>query len=118
MARPRTGSSTFIASNAPATAPKKEAAHARNGVSSHPKMRNSIRTQRIRSGATLPHRGKNRSEHQAREEGYTEGSERPARSRKAQHNRQSPQQDREREGRYETSTGRRLSVPLRLIRED
>ena len=46
-ASPRTGSSSFKASSAPATAPKKEAAHARNGVSSHPKMRKRRRTQRI-----------------------------------------------------------------------
>ena len=40
-----------MARSAPPTAPKNEAAHARNGVSSHPKIRKTSRSQRMRSGA-------------------------------------------------------------------
>src|SRR6476619_3809159 len=45
--RPSTGLSIRIAISAPATAPKNEAAHARNGVSSQPKIRKISRSHRI-----------------------------------------------------------------------
>src|SRR5215203_2065741 len=67
-ARPRTGSSSFKASSAPTTAPKNEAAHARKGVSSHPKMRKRRRTQRIGLGATLTHGRKDGGDYEAGQE--------------------------------------------------
>src|SRR6478672_4329811 len=53
-ARPSTGSSTRIAISAPPTAPKNEAAHARKGVSSHPKMRNTRRSHRTGQARFAP----------------------------------------------------------------
>src|SRR5215208_5166989 len=47
IANPRTGSSSLMARRAPTTAPKKEAAHAIKGGSSHPKMRKNRRSQRM-----------------------------------------------------------------------
>src|SRR4051794_2146991 len=86
-ARPRTGSSIFIARSAPATAPKNEAAHARNGVSSQPKMRKNRRTQRMGSGGALPDQGRSdRGDDQPGQESHGKGTQRPPRSRKAEQN--------------------------------
>src|SRR5688572_28353344 len=85
-ASPRTGSSRFSASNAPATAPKNEAAHARKGVSSHPKMRKRRRTQRIGLGATRPHGSEDSRQDQPRKEGDGKGGKGPPRTGKPDYN--------------------------------
>src|SRR4051812_13033972 len=77
ITRPRNGSSSFNASRAPATAPKKEAAHARKGVRSHPKIRKNRRSQRMGSGSAFPARGYDGGENQTGEKRDCEGSQRP-----------------------------------------
>src|SRR5689334_15024798 len=86
-ARPRTGSSSFIANRAPATAPKNEAAHAKKGVSSQPKMRKNKRTQRIGSGPSSSYRGNGQGEYESRQEGDCEGAQTPVSSGKTQSDR-------------------------------
>src|SRR5215218_10391423 len=80
MTRPRNGSSSFKASSAPTTAPKNEAAQARNGVSSHPKIRKNRRTQRMDSGASFPDRGQQGGQHDSRQERHREGAQAPVSS--------------------------------------
>src|SRR5215210_4514241 len=85
-ASPRIGSASLSAISAPPTAPKNEAAHARKGVSSHPKMRKSRRTQRIGSGAALPHRGHECGQGQSGEKRHPQRAERPTGTRNSDQN--------------------------------
>src|ERR1700732_3009393 len=85
-AKPRPGSSSRMASSAPTTAPKNEAAHARKGVSSQPKMRKNRRTQRMGSGGALPEGGGDRSGDKPGQESYGKGAQRPMRAGEAEQN--------------------------------
>src|SRR3954464_5172067 len=115
---PRTGSSSFSASSAPPTAPKNEAAHARKGVSSHPKMRKSRRTQRIGSGAALPHRGHECSQGQSREKRHTERPECPTRPGNSDQNAHDGADHGETNNSQEGHTDRWPTVPGCLVGED
>src|SRR5215203_1335457 len=117
-ARPRTGSSSFKASSAPTTAPKNEAAHARKGVSSHPKMRKRRRTQRIGLGATLPHRSKDGGEDQPREERHGNGGQAPACSGETDHDCNGSKQYGRSECEGKADQRRRAAGTYRLIRQD
>ena len=86
-ASPRTGSSSFMANKAPTTAPKKEAAHARKGVSSHPKIRKNSRSQRMGSGPSRPYARKECSEQQTRQKRDGERTQREASSRNSRKDR-------------------------------
>src|SRR5918997_2441783 len=114
-ASPRTGSSSFNASRAPTTAPKNEAAHARKGVSSHPKIRKSRRTQRMGLIAALPHRRENGSQHQAGQEGQPEGGETPVCPGEACENRDKTEHDRSGTGHSKCNQWQRLSTSAGLI---
>src|SRR4051812_28498155 len=93
-ARPRTGSSSFMASRAPTTAPKNEAAQARKGVSSQPKMRKNRRTQRIGSGGALPDGGGDGRGDKPGEKRYSKGSQGPMRAGEAQEDSEYGEDDR------------------------
>src|SRR5918992_2428715 len=99
IARPRTGSSTRMATSAPATAPKKEAAHARKGVSSHPKMRNSRRTQRIDSGSAVCDTRGDGGENQGGQESHREGGQCPTGARESEQDGESSDDQRQGKGR-------------------
>src|SRR5918997_7135229 len=107
-ASPRTGSSSFNASRAPTTAPKNEAAHARKGVSSHPKIRKSRRTQRMGLIAALSHRRKNGGQHQSGQERQPEGGETPACAGKANKNRKGREHERRSRSHSKGKQGQRL----------
>jgi len=73
---PLRGSRIRMARSAPTTAPKNEAAHARKGVSSHPKTRTRARSQRMLS-ATQPQMGEDDGSGDADQERDAERRERP-----------------------------------------
>src|SRR5215212_1801223 len=89
MANPRTGSSTFMASKAPPTAPKNDAAHARKGVSSHPKIRKNRRSHRMSSGPASSYSRDDRGEHECGQKGDCERAQTPTCSRKSESHGQS-----------------------------
>src|ERR1700694_4594653 len=117
-ARPRTGSSSFMASSAPTTAPKNEAAHARKGVSSQPKMRKNRRTQRIGSGGALPDGGSDRSDDKPRQEGHGKGSQGPMRAGEAKQDGEYGDDDRSYERGQQPSRRRGTAVSRSLIRQN
>src|SRR5215210_9264607 len=117
MTRPRNGSSSFNASSAPTTAPKNDAAQARNGVSSHPKMRKNRRTQRMGSGASFPDRGQQGGQHEARQKRHREGAQRPVSSGEIQGYGYRRHQRRDPEGYGKRHEGRPLAASQRVIRQ-
>src|SRR5687768_11440743 len=89
---PFRGSRTRMARSAPRTAPKNEAAHARKGVSSHPKTRTRARSQRMLA-ASEPQAGEYDGCGDADEERDAESRQRPGSAREVEEHRGRAEQD-------------------------
>src|SRR5687768_3449460 len=114
---PFRGSRTRMARSAPTTAPKNEAAHARNGVSSHPKTRTRARSQRMLA-ASAPHAREDDGRGDAGEEPDAEGGKGPCGAWEMEQRSPHPERNAEHERReHEPHDGRGLTVG-RLIREE
>src|SRR3954469_10429351 len=114
-ARPRNGSSIRMAISAPATAPKKEAAQARNGVSSQPKIRKRSRSQRIASAAPGPQERERGGEGEPGKEGHSEGRKRPPRAGEPDQDRHDRREHGKGDRRSERRRDRYPPVPLQLV---